>query len=476
MRYIRSCIEVLSQAELERIHEASLEILQEVGVQVSNEELLGRLRAIGAQVHGDVARLPSDVVLRVLQGCVGHREDARADQAAAGRGPIRVTSGSETMVLEYPGHTLRPGMLDDVLKGIVVTNALPTVGRALPVVVPSDVPRPVAEVEAYRLGCLYSSKPFNVYFGLRACPYLMEMAAVVAEATEQAKRELGFEFSFGVVSPLRFAEDDLACAMMTAEQTWPTSCYSFVVLGASGPASMAGALALSNAERLACLTLMWLWGEVEGYQEGHVDDPCMIEPRTLATSFGHPNLTTLAIASNQLARFYGLEPGGGLALSDAKGIDFQSGYERGMGAVFSVLAGGSIGNSGIVGPDEAISLEQLVVDDAALSAVNWIMQGVEVSDESLALDVVKEVGIGGNYLDQVHTVEYLRQEYWESPIFTRQSWSGWERGGRKTLLERAHQEVERILAQGYPPEPLLPEGAARRLDEIVGRAWAELVA
>jgi trimethylamine--corrinoid protein Co-methyltransferase len=264
--------------------------------------------------------------------------------------------------------------------------------------------------------------------------------------------------------------------MMAAERAWPTSCYSFVVLGASGPASMAGALALSNAERLACLTLMWLWGEVGGYPEGHVDDPCMIEPRTLATSFGHPNLTTLTIANNQLAWFYGLEPGGGLALSDAKGIDFQSGYERGMGAVFSVLAGGSIGNSGIVGPDEAISLEQLVVDDAALSAVNWIMQGVEVSDESLALDVVKEVGIGGNYLDQVHTVEYLRQEYWESPIFTRQSWSGWERGGRKTLLERAHQEVERILAQGYPPEPLLPEGAARRLDEIVGRAWAELVA
>ena len=476
MKHIRSHVAVLSHREIETIHRASLEILADVGIEVPNDVLLERLRAVGAEVHGERARLPAVVIERMLAACVGPRGNERASRRRFQQGEVRVTNGSEMMLLSYPEHIRRPGTLDDVLRGIALTNTLPTIGWALPVVVPADVPLEVAPLAAYRLGCLYSTKPFNVYFGLQQSPYLMEMAGLVAEARGVAKRELGLSFGFGIVSPLRLTADDLACAVAMAGNGFHANCYSFITVGATGPASMAGALALSNAERLACLTLMWLWGEIGGYTEGFVDDPCMIEPRTLATSFAHPNLTTLAIATGQLSRFYGLGAGGGgLALSDSKWIDYQDGFERGMGAAFCILAGGGIGNSGIVGPDEAMSFEQLVIDDASLSAINWIRQGIEVTDDALALGIIKEVGIGGGYLDQEHTVRYLRKEYWESPIFTRLSWSDWERGGRETLMERAHREVERILAQGYPPQPLLPEAVDSQLQAIVGRARRELI-
>ncbi len=477
MRHIRSRVEVLSRREVERIHQASLEILREVGMRVPNEQLLGRLRLAGAEVRGDTAFLPESVISRMLAECIRSPQGRRPRQPARSRQPVQVTNGNEMALLEYPGHTRRPGTCEDVVKGIVLTNALPTVGWALPVVVPADVPLAVAQVESYRLGSLYSAKPFNVYLGLKECPYLLRMGAVVAEASGRSIRDLGLSFGFGIVSPLRFAEEDLACAMMVAGQGWPAGCYSFVTVGASSPASMAGVLALSNAERLACLTLMWLWGEIGGYRAGYVDDPCMVEPRTLATSFGHPNLTTLAIANSQLSRFYRLgSGGGGLALSDAKWIDYQDGFERGVGAAFCILAGGGIGNSGIVGPDEALSFEQLVIDDASLSAINWIRQGIEVTEESLAVDLVKQVGIAGTFLDQEHTARYLRREYWDSPVFSRQAWADWERDGRETLLERAHREVERILAQGYPPRQLVSDQVARRLDDIVAKARAELAA
>ncbi len=468
---------MLSRRELERIHRASLEILLEVGVRIPNETLLARLRAAGADVQADTARLPEGLISRMLAECIRKRAVGRGSKRQArGRGPIRVQNGNELTLLEYPGHTRRPGLLADVLKGIVLTNALPSVGWALPVVVPSDVPLPVAQVEAYRLGCLYSAKPFNVYFGLKECPYLLRMGAAVAEAKGCPRRDLGLSFGFGIVSPLRFTEEDLECALLAAGEGWPVGCYSFVTIGASSPASMAGALALSNAERLACLALMWLWGEFGGYREGFVDDPCIIEPRTLATSFGHPNLTTLAIANSQLSRFYALgSGGGGLALSDAKWIDYQDGFERGMSAAFCILAGGGIGNSGIVGPDEALSFEQLVIDDAGLSSINWIRQGIEVNDETLGLDVIKQVGIAGTFLDQEHTARHLRREYWHSPIFPRQTWADWEQGGKETLMQRAHREVERILAAGYPPRQLLADDVARRLDEIVAQARADLV-
>ena len=470
MKHINSRVQVLSRREIERIHQASLQILREVGVRVPNEWLLRRLRAVGADVQGDRAAIPEAVIARMLRECI-----SPAKRRRPGNAPIRVTNGNEMMLLEYPGHTRRPGTCEDILKGIVLTNALPTVGWALPVVVPADVPLPVAQVEAYRLGLLHSRKPYNVYLGLKEGPYLMRMGEATAAALGKPKRELGLGFGFGIISPLRFAEEDLETALMMARGGWHAGCYSFVTIGASSPASMAGVLALSNAERLACLTLMWLWGEIGGYREGFVEDPCMIEPHTLATSFAHPNLTTLAIATSQLSRYYGLSGGGGLALSDAKWIDYQDGFERGMGAAFCILAGGGIGNSGIVGPDEAISLEQMVIDDASLSAINWIRQGIEVNEESLALDVIQEVGIGGTFLDQPHTARYLRREYWDSPLFTRRTWDAWERDGRETLMERAHREVQRLLAAGYPPPQLVPDALAGTLDGIVREAYAALV-
>ncbi|MHB0878472.1 MAG: trimethylamine methyltransferase family protein [Anaerolineae bacterium] len=467
MGHVRSHVEVLTRSEIGRIHRASLQVLAEVGVRVPNETLLGRLRAAGASVSGDTVRLPEPLIERMLAESIGTKRPRRPRRPQ----PVTVCNGCETSILTYPEHERRPGTIEDVVKGIVITNALPTVASALPVVVPADVPLPLAPIAAYRLGCLYSTKPYNVYFGRGECPHLMEMAAVVAEETGRDRGSLGFGFGFGIISPLRFSADDLDTALLMAESGWPAGCYSFVTIGASSPASMAGSLVLSNAERLACLTLMWQWRQLGGYRKDFVEDPCIIEPHTLATSFAHPNLTTIAIATGQLSRFYGLgHGGGGLALSDAKWIDYQDGFERGMGAAFLILAGGGIGNSGIVGADETISLEQLVLDDASLAQVNWIRRGIDVSDDSLALDVIREVGIAGTYLDQEHTVRHLRREYWESPLFPRPSWSDWERAGREALMERAHKEVERILAAGFPPKRLLPDTAVKRLDAIVERA------
>jgi len=472
VRHIRSSVEVLSRSDIERIHRASLEVLADLGVEVPNETLLCRLRDVGARVEGERARLPEPLIERMLEDGVRRRRRARARSERA----VRVTNGCETSILDYGGASRRSGTLEDVLKGIAVTNALDTISWAIPVVVPADVALGVAPIEAYRLGLLYSRKPFYVYLGLKQAPHLMRMGETFAEATGKARREVGLHFGFGIISPLRFAAEDLECALLVARNGWHAGCYSFVTIAASAPASMAGALVLSNAERLACLTLMWLWGEIGGYREGFVEDPCIIEPRTLATSFGHPNLTTIAVATGQLSRYYGLGTGGGgLALSDAKSGDYQYGFERGLGAAFCVLAGGGIGNSGIVGADETISLEQLVIDDASVAGLNWMLRGIEVTDESLALQVIKQVGVSGSFLDQEHTVKYLRREYWESPIFPRLSWSDWERGGRETLLARAHREVERILEREYPPKQLLPDDAAKRLDEIAQQARFELV-
>jgi trimethylamine--corrinoid protein Co-methyltransferase len=470
MDHLRASIEVLSKKEIKAVHAASLEILGDVGVRVPNEELLKRFRGAGCQVAGDTVFIRGDTIERMLAERVRPKSRASRRYASTKNRKIRVDNASQVYVVDYPGNERRYGTLDDVLRGIVLTNALPHIGNALPVVVPSDVPEGLAEIEAYRLGCLYSKKPYCVYFNLRSAPYMLRMGEEMARATGKAKRELGLFYAFGIVSPLRFAEEDLACALLTSKNGWPTSCYSYVVLGATGPVSMAGALALSNAETLACLTLMWLLGDAKSGSDGTVEDPCIIEPGSLHAMFGHPNVTLMDIAHNQMARFYGLGPAGGMAMTDAKLPDFQAGFERGSSAVFKVLSGAGIGPAGIAGSDEGVSFEKMVIENEALSHLEWLTKGIAVDEGTLALDVIREVGVGGFYSDREHTARYLRKEYWPPRLFQSRSWRDWEAGGRTELMERAHAEVERLMREGYPPQPVISEEVSAKLSAIAVEA------
>jgi len=467
MRHIKSRLEVLDEREIELIHQAGLEILLDVGIEVLNPELRRRLKEVGCKATGERVFVPEKAIARMLEDVASTPSSSEWTMSSR---PIRANNMCQTSVVEYPGYTRRAGTLEDVLKGIALTNVLPSVNTALPIAVPRDVPNGMAEIEAARLGFLYSKKPFRVFFGLQSCHYLIEMAELIADAKGTGRRSLGFGYSFGVVSPLRFSKDELECAVLMAESGWPASCYSFVLMGASSPLSLAGALAQSNAERLACLLLMWLWGEIGGYQKEHVDDPSIIDPSSMATSFAHPNLTAFAIANNQMCEYYGISPGGGLALSDAKEVDYQSGFERAFGIATVAFSGGRIGPSGIAGTDEGASLEKLVIEDAAISYVNWVRSGIEVNEESLAVDLIKQVGIGGSFLAEEHTVRYIHKEYWQSPLFLRKSWTDWEAGGKESIMDRAHEEVETLLSEHYPPQPVVSDEVAAALDKIVAKA------
>jgi len=177
----------------------------------------------------------------------------------------------------------------------------------------------------------------------------------------------------------------------------------------------------------------------------------------------------LGLAAVQLGHHYGFRVPINSALTDACLPDFQGGFEKGISAIVALLSGADgIGAQGLVGADQGASLEQLVIDNEWLAAVEHVLSlGVEVSDETLALDVIREVGIGGSYLAEEHTVRHMRETYWPSDLFNQKGWDAWTAEGGQDVYARAHARVEQILAEGYPPQPLLGPSTVAELDALM---------
>jgi trimethylamine--corrinoid protein Co-methyltransferase len=192
-------------------------------------------------------------------------------------------------------------------------------------------------------------------------------------------------------------------------------------------------------------------------------------------SFGSPNQALFAVATGQLARFYGIQGGTNTGLTDALSADFQGGFEKGVTAAFNSLSGlWSIGCQGIVGADQGFSFEQLVIDNEWIDYYNYILDGFDVTDETIGFDVIKSVGIAGNFLGEEHTVEHMKDSYWISEIFGRQDWANWAAGGSKTIYNRAHEFVEKVTAGYKNIEPVKSAEICAGLDSITADAWAEM--
>jgi trimethylamine--corrinoid protein Co-methyltransferase len=239
-----------------------------------------------------------------------------------------------------------------------------------------------------------------------------------------------------------------------------------VQAGATGPVTPAGTLVVEHAEILAGIVLSQLFGP--GIPVCYGGIPHVFDMRTTQISFGAPEQALMAVAMTQLARSHGLPAYINVGLSDSKRMDAQSGLERGMTLLMGALAGAdTFGHMGIIGSDQAGSLEQLICDNEMAGYVKRLLRGFEANTETMALSVIKEVGIGGTYLAEEHTRLHYR-ESWLSSLFDRQRWDGWEEAGSKALADRVRERKRQILSR-HNPDPI-EASLSREIDGIVAAA------
>ena len=457
MKRIQAVIEILDPEEEQRIHDATLHLLATTGVQFPEQRILERFAAAGAAVNrrNGVVQIPESLVEKTLDQV---RQDLGGWAQPDGASPsLAITITPQPFIADFPGQERRYGLLEDVVRGIAISNQMRHLMVANPIVVPSDVPPSLSDLFSYEALYTYAERPGNAYIGSEwSAGYIFEMAAVAGQQVT---------YLIEPVSPLRFTEEHLRLALLFAERGQRLSIYPMVIACLSGPVTMAGTLVVQNAEVLASLVLVKLLGAACNYR--YLGGAHTMDLRTTMCSFGSPNQTLLVLAERQMARRYGLPTLGHVALTDAMHPDFQFGFEKGMSAGMAALAGViRMGNQGQLGSDQAASLEEMLIDDEWADMLNYTLRGFEVSAETIGMDTIQAVGAGGSFLAEDHTLRYARKSYWNSDLFTRQSWDAWIRQGRQTTYDRAHLKVQKILKQNYPPPVRLDEAQLKEMARI----------
>lgn len=452
MKGIISTVELFSQDEILRIHTAALRLLEKTGLSMPNEECLRRCEKAGARVDyvSGILRIPAPV----MEEYIAILRKEGASKTPVHRPKLTGYISTQIFVTDYKTKTKRLGTSDDIMKGIALVRHLKNIPSSPAVVIPSDVPGKISDLHSYHMIYKYSEKDGGTYvINPEAAPYIMDMAEAVGRKTG---------YLFETIAPLRFRSETLEMGLMFADRGHYLSIAPMIMGGSTGPVTIAGTLTLITAEVLASLFAVWaLTGKPSAFfaNGSHTTDP-----RTMLCSFGSPNQALIGVGVAQMAKFYGIPSGSNSALSDSLMPDFQCGFEKTLSAVFSLLAGSSsIGCQGIVGADQGFSFEQLAIDNEWIDAYNYVLEGAEVSAETIAEEIIEEVGIGGHFLSEEHTVGHLSDSWWRSRLFDRFSFENYMEDGGRELLDKASRLVEEYTA-GYKDQPPVLEPA--KVEEI----------
>jgi len=469
-------MKVLSEEQVRRLDAASLEVLEEVGVHVPHEEMLGRFADAGARVdHGkERVRIPPELVQRCLEECgkqftIYGRD--RTKRAAFGVGERNYNSvAGEALWVDDAFTGRRYATLEDVGTAARLADALPGITIAGAMADPQEVPPGCRCVFAAAELLKNTTKPVTFWFHDRASArFILDLLSIVAGSEEEAMaRPFGYPF-LEPISPLRFPRDGVDVLFETARHNLPVPIGPMAQVGATGPGTLAGTLVQENAEILAGVCVVQLIRPGTPVCYGGI--PHAFDMQTTQLIFAGPEQALMAVAMTQMGKHYGLPVYINVGLTDSKMVDAQAGIEAGITLVCGALAGADIfGHLGICGVDLATSPLMLVMQHEVIGFVERILRGIEFDDETLGLDVIKEVGPGGNYLAHEHTAVHFRDELWLPQLLDRHYWEPWLQRQDKDMMSRCRDMKDQLLAE-HEPEPLADD-TLREVDKLLADAAA----
>jgi trimethylamine--corrinoid protein Co-methyltransferase len=469
---------VLSTDQISRVHEASLRLLGEIGVELPHPELLRRFADAGAQVDfaAQRVRIPEELVSRCLHSCgkqfTLYGRDLQR-QAAFGVGQRNYNSifGEASWVDELGGPR-RYARLNDVDAAARLGDALERINLVGAMTDPHGLPVPVRSLHVLLRLLRHTTKPVGFWFHDRhATRFVVEMLTTLRGSEDAARR---YPLTFPLlepISPLRFPLNGLDLLFEVARLDMPVAIGPMAQMGLSAPCTIAGTLAHENAEVLAgvCATQLVQPGLPVCY--GGICHA--FDMRTTQMIFSGPEQAIFGVAMTQMGKHYGLPVYINVGLTDSKRVDGQAGVESGVSLMLGAAAGADIfGHMGISGVDQATSLDILVFQDEAIGFVESALRELDFSDEALGFAASQEAGVGGSFLPLMHTAQHFRQELWQPRVLDRDYYEAWRNAGAPGTEQRCRERREELLAT-HEVEPL-PEDLDGELLGIIGAAESEL--
>ncbi|HUV90303.1 MAG TPA: trimethylamine methyltransferase family protein [Anaerolineae bacterium] len=458
----------MGKPECDQIHNASLEILERVGVEVHDEQARETLVKGGARADGLRVRIPEHVVARALD-VVPRRMTLydRHGQVAMRAWGYRTYygGGSDCLnVLDHRTGERRRPVLKDVVEAATLMDGLPEISFVMSAFLPEDVDQRIYDRYQMEAMLNHTSKPIVfVTPDFEGCVAAVEMCEAVAGGAEAFQRRPFATCYINVTSGLVANAEAMQKCTYLAEKGLPQLYIPLNAGGVNSPTTTAGCMASMNAGTLLGIVLAQLVREgspvaVPGWNGGPYNLKTMVGNYVLADEQGVPT---------SLGKYYGLPVFGLGGCTDAKVLDQQCGAEVALSLFTALIHGANVVHD--VGFMDAGLQGSLQVIAIANDLIGWLRAataGVLVNDETLALDVIDELGPTGDYLGHPHTLRHFREPYY-ARLADKGTYSQWVERGALTMEQRAARQVDEILAS-HTPEAL-PADVQRDVRRIVER-------
>ncbi len=459
----------LSGEQVREIHYATLEILSKIGVDMQDAQGREILLEAGAWESGGRIKIPENLVTDAIDEAPSRipMHDRLGNLTMPLElGKVFFGTGSDTtFTLDVHTGERRRATAQDVEDIARLSDALDNIDFIMSMGNPSDVPADDLYIHEF-VGMIRGSVKPNVYTAKdRDDVEDVYRIAVAVAGSEQALREKPFFLLYAEpISPLMIIEESLQKLIFCAQKGVPSGYIPSPNTGGGGPITLAGALALGNAECLVGLVIAELLNPGTPYIYGM--NTAAMDMKTTIVSYGSPEWPLGMMAQMDLARYYNLPGWSAAGATDSKVVDAQAGIEMTFSILTNFLARATLVHDvGYIEYGSTSSMEAVVIADEVIGETRFLVEGVEVSPRTLALDATARVRPGGGYLSDDHTLEHWRSAQWHPDLVDRDRHDEWVERGRQDMFTRANERARKIL--GEHEVPPLPEEAEGVIEEIL---------
>ncbi len=483
---------VLSEDQKETLFLSVLEVLEHTGVQVHSAEGLELLHGAGARVTLDFSsdagstrrvHIPSYLVEDAIASAPRRITIYnRLGEPAVFLQDHRVSFCSQVDSIyffdpfEYAkdqplDHNRRLCVREDARLGAVLCNALPNIDMVSFSSLYRDVPGQIAICVGHKDTVMNCTKPLmhgtGEYGALKA---VAEMAALVVGGREELAQRPYYVHYAEPLSPLTHTDEGVAKLLFCVEHGIPVIYTPMTLAGSSAPVTAAGNLVACMAESLGGLVMAQLKRRGAPVIFGGV--PTIIDMSSTVVSYGAPEMSLWSAALAEMAHYLHLPVFSTAGCTDAVAFDQQAAAESAISCLMAALSGANLVHDvGFTEAANSASLELIAASDEFIGMIRTIMAGIEITPETLALDVMERVGPSGSYFGEKHTVRHFRGN-WFPELMSRLNHDQWTAAGGLSLADRANQRVRRILEEHR--QPALPAEVAAELDRMEESWWREV--
>ena len=453
-------LEVLSTSEIDAVYQASLELLETTGVKIYADRALLMLKDAGCNVNENLVKIPRNLVeksiasaperINIYDRNQKHSMELYGTNSYFGPG---VTCPYFYDPITYERKPATKQYVRDVAR---VADYLEHIDFLMSLCMVSDQTPEYADIQEVHALIENSTKPICTWaFNKENLEKIIEMAQI-AVGGEQTLREKPYIIVYAEpTTPLVHTKEALEKVMLLAEKRVPCVYSPGMTLGGTAPITISGALTVGVADALTGVVISQLVNE--GAPIIVSSNAGVLDMRSLQAPYGSPEMCLIDAAGTQIYRSLGLPTFGLAGATDSKTVDLQAGIEGMMELIFSSGSGANLVHDlGMMDFGMTGSLHYLIACNEMAGMVKRLKLGVIVDKDHLAAQLIADVGAGGNFVAEEHTVEYLRDEIYVPELAPRVAYGAWEESGKKNMADRVNDKSIQIL-NNHKPEPLAPE-------------------